>query len=131
MYFDRILACFIIIIIIRVMCMSGHFCYTRLFSNSPFSVLCSKKFKVMKLAATRYGKTNVDIHPFYYYYYLMFRFIYFNGFLTTGGGESYCLSSISRVVKGKIVHFVDKLSNFAHTLWWLHHNNNWSKGNKK
>ena len=46
------------------MCMSGHFCYTRLFSNSPFSVLCSKNFELMKLAGTWYGETNVDIHPF-------------------------------------------------------------------
>ena len=54
----------IIIIIIRVMCMGGHFCNTRLFSNFSFSVLCSKNFEVMRLAATRYGETNVDIHPF-------------------------------------------------------------------
>ena len=44
--------------------MSGHSCYTQLFSNSPFSVLCFKNFKVMKLAGLRYGETNVDIHPF-------------------------------------------------------------------
>ena len=43
---------------------SRHFCYTRLFSNSSLSVLCSKNFEVMKLAGTRYGGTNVDIHPF-------------------------------------------------------------------
>ena len=55
---------FIIIIIVRVMCMSVHFCNTWLFSNSSFSVLCSKNFEVMKLAATRYDETNVDIHPF-------------------------------------------------------------------
>ena len=54
----------VIIIIIRVMCMSGHFCNTRLFSNFSFSVLCSKNFEVMKLAATRYDETNVDIHQF-------------------------------------------------------------------
>ena len=54
----------IIIIIIRVMCMSENFCITRLFSNFSFSVLCSKIFEVMRLAATRYGETNVDIHPF-------------------------------------------------------------------
>ena len=46
------------------MCMSGHFCNTRLFSNFSFSVLCSKKFEVTRLAATRYDETNVDIHPF-------------------------------------------------------------------
>ena len=46
------------------MYMSGHFCYTRLSSNSPFSVLCSKSFEVMKLAGTWYGETNVDIHLF-------------------------------------------------------------------
>ena len=44
--------------------MSGHFCNTRLFSNFSFSVLCSKNFEVIKLAATRYDETNVDIHPF-------------------------------------------------------------------
>ena len=54
----------IIIIIIRVMCMSENFCITRLFSNFSFSVLCSKIFEVMRLAATRYGETNVDINPF-------------------------------------------------------------------
>ena len=53
-----------IIIMIRVMCVSGHFCNTRLFSDSSFSVLCSKNFEVMKLAATLYDETNVDIHPF-------------------------------------------------------------------
>ena len=46
------------------MCVSGHFCNTQLFSNSSFCVLCSKNFEVMKLAATRYDETNVDIHPF-------------------------------------------------------------------
>ena len=46
------------------MCMSGHFCNTRLFSNSSFSVLCSKNFEVMKLTATRYDETNVDKHLF-------------------------------------------------------------------
>ena len=40
------------------------FCNTRLFSNSSFSALCSENFEVMKLAATRYDETNVDIHPF-------------------------------------------------------------------
>ena len=50
--------------IISVMCMSGHFCYARLLPNSQFSVLCSKNFEVTKLAGTRYGETNVDIHPF-------------------------------------------------------------------
>ena len=54
----------IIIIIIRVVYMSGHFCNTRLFSNFSFSVLCSKNFKVMRLAATRCDETNVDMHPF-------------------------------------------------------------------
>ena len=44
--------------------MSWHFCNTRLFSNFPFSVLCSQNFEVMKLAATWYDETNVDIHPF-------------------------------------------------------------------
>ena len=44
--------------------MSGHFCNRRLFSNFSFSALCSKNFEVMKLAATRYDETNVDIHPF-------------------------------------------------------------------
>ena len=53
-----------IIISYSVMCMSGHFYYTRFFLNSPFSVLCSKNFEVMKLAGTRYGETNVDIHQF-------------------------------------------------------------------
>ena len=46
------------------MCASGHFCNTRLFSNSSFSVLCSKNFEVMKLTATRYDETNVDKHLF-------------------------------------------------------------------
>ena len=50
--------------ILRVMCVSGHFCNTWLFSNSSFSVLCSKNFEVMKLAATRYDETNVDMHLF-------------------------------------------------------------------
>ena len=54
----------IIIIIIRIMSVSGRFCNSQLFSNSSFSVLCSKNFEVMKLAATRYDETNVDIHPF-------------------------------------------------------------------
>ena len=44
--------------------MSGHFRNTRHFSNFTFSVLCSKEFEVMKLAATRYGETNVNMHPF-------------------------------------------------------------------
>ena len=52
------------IIVIIVMCMSGLFCYTRLFSNSPFCVLCSKNSELLKLAGTRHGETNVDIHPF-------------------------------------------------------------------
>ena len=47
------------------MCVSGHFSNTRIFPNSSFSVLCSKNFEVMKLAATRYDETNVDIHPFF------------------------------------------------------------------
>ena len=46
------------------MCMSGDFCNRRLFSNSSFSVLCSKNFEVIKLSTTRYDETNVDIHPF-------------------------------------------------------------------
>ena len=46
------------------MFVSGHFCNARLFPNSSFSVLCSKNFEVMKLPATRYDETNVDIHPF-------------------------------------------------------------------
>ena len=54
----------IIIVIIIVMCMSGHFCNTLLFSNSSFSVLCSKYFEVMKLTATRYNETSVDKHLF-------------------------------------------------------------------
>ena len=54
----------IIFIIVRVICMSGHFCNTRLFSNFSFSALRCKNFEVMKLAATRYDETNVDIHPF-------------------------------------------------------------------
>ena len=54
----------IIITIIRVMSVSRHFCNTRLFSNSSFSLLCSKNFEVMKLSATRYDETSVDIHPF-------------------------------------------------------------------
>ena len=45
--------------------MSRHFCNTRIFPNSSFSVLYSKNFEVVKLAATRYGETNVDIHPFF------------------------------------------------------------------
>ena len=44
--------------------MSGHFCNKRLFSNFSFSALCSKNFEVMKLAATLYDETNVDIHQF-------------------------------------------------------------------
>ena len=55
----------IIIIIIVIMCVSGHFCNTRLFSNSSFSVLCSGNFEVMRLAATRYDETNVDMHAFF------------------------------------------------------------------
>ena len=51
------------IIIISVMCVSGHFCFTRLFPNSSFSVLCSENFEVIKLAGTRYDETNLDIHP--------------------------------------------------------------------
>ena len=43
---------------------------------------------------------------------LMLHFIYFNGFLTIGGEKLCCGSSISRVVKRKIVHFVNKVSNF-------------------
>ena len=54
----------IIIIIIRVIYVSAHFCNTQLFPNSSFSVLCSKNFEVMKLTATRYDETSVDIHPF-------------------------------------------------------------------
>ena len=54
----------IIIIIIRVMCVIGRFCNARLFSNSSFSVLISNNLKVMKLAATRYDETNVDMHLF-------------------------------------------------------------------
>ena len=46
------------------MCVSGHFCNTRLFSDSSFSVLCCENFEVMKLAATGYDETNVDIHRF-------------------------------------------------------------------
>ena len=46
------------------MCMSRYFCYRWFFSNYPCSVLCSKNFEIMKLAGTRCGKTNVDIHPF-------------------------------------------------------------------
>ena len=38
----------------------------------------------------------------------MFHFVYFNAFLTTGGGEFCCVFSIGRVVQGKIVHFVNK-----------------------
>ena len=34
------------------------------FSNFSFSALCSENFEVMKLAATRYDETNVDIHQF-------------------------------------------------------------------
>ena len=45
--------------------MSGHFWNTWLFSNSSFSVLCSENFEVMKLAATLYNETNVNIHPFF------------------------------------------------------------------
>ena len=53
-----------IIIIISVMCNSGQFYYTRLFSSSSLSVLCSKNFDVMKLAGTRYGETSVNVHLF-------------------------------------------------------------------
>ena len=52
----------ITIIIITVMCVSGQFYNRRFFSNSSFSVLCSKNFEVMKLNATRYDETNVDIY---------------------------------------------------------------------
>ena len=45
----------------------------------------------------------------------MLHFIYSNGFLTRGGEEFYCSFSISGVVKGKIVHFVIKVSKFAQT----------------
>ena len=41
----------------------------------------------------------------------MFHFIYFNGFLTTGG-ELFCLSGVSKVVKRKIFHSVNKVSNY-------------------
>ena len=37
--------------------------------------------------------------------FFMFDFIYFNGFLRTGGGEVCCPSSTSRVVKGKNCSF--------------------------
>ena len=40
----------------------------------------------------------------------MFHFTYFNGFLTTAGEEIYCPSRKSGVVKGKNVHFVNKVS---------------------
>ena len=33
----------IIVFVVVIMCVSGHFCSTRLFSNSAFFVLCSKK----------------------------------------------------------------------------------------
>ena len=46
------------------MYVSGHFCNTRPFSSSSFSVLSSKHFEVMKLTATGYDETNVKIHPF-------------------------------------------------------------------
>ena len=49
----------------------------------------------------------------------MFQFICFNGFLTTGG-ETFCYpSSISTVAKGKIVHFVNKVLNFAQTFFGI------------
>ena len=35
--------------------------------------------------------------------FFMFHFVYFNGFLKAGGEEFCCPSSISRVVKGKIL----------------------------
>ena len=68
-FFNQITTIFIIInvvnnIIVSVMCMSGHFCNTRLFSNCSYSVLCSKNVEVMKLAETRYDETNLDIYPF-------------------------------------------------------------------
>ena len=48
----------------------------------------------------------------------MFHSIYFNDFLTTAGEEFCCPSSISGVVQGKIVHFVNKVSDFAQTFFW-------------
>ena len=54
----------IVVVIIRVMCVSRHFNKTRLFSNSSFSVLYSKNFEVMRLAATRYDETNINMHLF-------------------------------------------------------------------
>ena len=47
----------------------------------------------------------------------MFHFLSFKGFLTTGREEFYCPFSINRVIKGKIVHFVNKMSNFAQTIF--------------
>ena len=67
--FNQVAIIFIIInvvniIIVSVMCVSGHFCNTRLFSNCSYSVLCCKNVEVMKLAETRYDETNLDMYPF-------------------------------------------------------------------
>ena len=47
----------------------------------------------------------------------MLHFIHVNGFLTTGGEEFCSPSSINRVVERKIVHFVNKVSNFEQTFF--------------
>lgn len=49
----------------------------------------------------------------------MFQFIYFNGFLTTADKEFCCPSSISEVIKRKIVHFVHKVSDFIQNVFCI------------
>ena len=50
--------------------------------------------------------------------FLCFISFALNVFLTTEGEEFFCPSSISSAVKGKIVHFVNKVSNLAQTFFW-------------
>ena len=51
------------------------------------------------------------------------RVSYFNDFLTTGKEEFCSPSSICRAFKGKIVHFLNRVSNFAKTSFSLFHKN--------
>ena len=46
-------------------------------------------------------------------FFFKFNFICFNGFLTAGGEAFSYPYSISRVVKGKVLHFVNKVSSFT------------------
>ena len=93
------------------------------------------------------------VHVLCSYFSLAFLKIFimfcFNGFLTAREGEFCYPFSISRVVKGKIVRFVNKVSNLhiplfgisrfnldvmskiLTSLWWLHNNVNCSKETRK